>query len=137
MFNKDQSVISKKKAILFTKNVTAKRMMAIAPFNPIAAGLAAGAVFDKFFNISQIEGTLYLKLDRLTFEVGSMHAPLASVELIENDFRLEIILKDVQKISTGRKMLKKTMIISAHDFDYEFSIFFVDSFIEKIEAVLG
>ena len=117
MFKKDQSVISKKKAILFTKNVTAKRMMALAPFNPIAAGLAAGAILDKFLNTSQIEGTLYLKLDRLGFEVGFMHALLASAELVENDFRLEIMLKDIQKISTGRKMLKKTMIINAHDFD--------------------
>ncbi|MCD6365999.1 MAG: hypothetical protein J7L46_00515, partial [Bacteroidales bacterium] len=44
----------------------------------------------------------------------------------------EIMLKDIEKISTGKRVLKKTLVVHTDEGEYEFSIFFINSFREQI-----
>jgi len=74
-----------------------------------------------------LEGTLYLTNQRLRFETGKLDKSLGLGNL-----EFDIALKDIQKLSTGRKVLKKTMILLVDGVELEFSLFGVDGFIKSL-----
>ena len=132
MFKRNTNIITKKRALFFTDDVTVKKALALSPFNSLAGGLVGGVIGGKIFNTSNVEGVICLQSDRLTFETGNIGSLTAS-----HDISFEILLKDINSITTGRRALVKTMIIHSNDCNYEFSIYFLGSFIKKIEQLLG
>ena len=124
----NETIISKKRALFFTTELSMKKALLWSPLVPMALGLAAGAVIGgKLFKTSNIEGKLYLTSKRLVFEATSLGRLIGAGQL-----EFEIMLKNITKLSIGKRALKKTLVVHTDGVEFEFSIFFVNSFREQI-----
>ncbi len=117
-------LVAKKKALFFTNDVSLKKVLLLTPWAPGITGQVLGG---KLFGTQNLEGTLYLTNQRLRFETGKFDKSLGLGNL-----EFDIELKDIEKVSTGRKILKKTMILLVDGVELGFSLFGVDGFIEGL-----
>ena len=120
----NEILVTKKKALLFTSDVSIRKVLLLTPWTPGITGQVLG---EKLFGTQNLEGTLYLTNQRLRFETGKLDKLLGLGSLEFN-----IALKNIQKVSTGRKILKKTMILLVDNVELEFSLFGVDRFIKVL-----
>jgi hypothetical protein len=124
----NETIISKKRSLFFTTELSMKKALLWSPLVPFALGVAAGAVIGgKLFKTSNIEGKLFLTSKRLVFEATSLGRLFGAGQL-----EFEIILKNITKLSTGKRALKKTLIVHTEGVEFEFSIFSVNSFKDQI-----
>jgi len=120
----NEILVTKKKALFFTSDVSIRKVLFLTPWAPGITGQVLGG---KLFGTQNLEGTLYLTNQRLRFETGKLDKSLGLGNL-----EFDITLKDIQKVSTGRKILKKTMILLVDGMELEFSLFGVDGFIKVL-----
>ncbi len=120
----NEILVTKKKALFFTSDVSIRKVLLFTPWTPGITGQVLGG---KLFGTQNLEGTLYLTNQRLRFETGKLDKSLGLGNL-----EFDIALKDIQKVSTGRKILKKTMILLVDGVELEFSLFGVDGFIKVL-----
>ena len=120
----NEILVTKKKALFFTSDVSIRKVLLLTPWTPGITGQVLGG---KLFRTQNLEGTLYLTNQRLRFETGKLDKSLGLGNL-----EFDIALKDIQKVSTGRKILKKTMILLVDGVELEFSLFGVDGFIKVL-----
>ena len=120
----NEILVTKKKALFFTSDVSIKKVLLLTPWTPGITGQILGG---KLFGTQNLDGTLYLTNQRLRFETGKFDKSLGLGNL-----EFDIALKDIQKVSTGRKILKKTMILLVDGVELEFSLFGVDGFIKVL-----
>jgi len=120
----NEIIVIKKKALFFTSEVSIKKVLAFTPWAP---GLTGQVLGGKLFGTQNMEGTLYLTNQRLRFETGNFDKSFGLGNL-----EFDIALKDIQKVSTSRKIFKKTIILVVDDTELEFSIFGVDGFIKAL-----
>jgi hypothetical protein len=99
----DETIISKKRALFFTTELSMKKAL------------------------PNIEGKLYLTSKRLVFEATSLGRLIGAGQL-----EFEIMLKNITKLSIGKRALKKTLVVHTDGVEFEFSIFSVNSFREQI-----
>ena len=118
----NEILVTKKKALFFTRDVSIRKVLLLTPWTP---GITSQVLAGKLFGTQNLEGTLYLTNQRLRFETGNLDKSLGLGNL-----EFDIALKDIQKVSTGRKILKKTMILLVGGVELEFSLFGVDGFIK-------
>ena len=117
-------LVDKKRALFFTNDVSIKKVLMLTPWAPGITGQVLGA---KLFGTQNLEGALYLTNQRLRFETGKFDKSLGLGNLA-----FDIELKDIEKISTGRKIFKKTMMLLVDGVELEFSLFGVDGFIKGL-----
>ena len=120
----NEILVTKKKALFFTSDVSIRKVLLLTPWTPGITGQVLGG---KLFRTQNLEGTLYLTNQRLRFETGKLDKSLGLGNL-----EFDIALKDIQKVSTGRKILKKTMILLVDGVELEFSLFGVNGFIKVL-----
>ena len=101
-----------------------KKVLLLTPWAPSITGQVLGG---KLFGTQNLDGTLYLTNQRLRFETGRFDKSLGLGNL-----EFDITLQDIQKVSTGRKIFKKTMILLVDGVELEFSLFGVDGFIKVL-----
>ena len=121
----NEILVTKKKALFFTSDVSIRKVLLLTPWAPGITGQVLGG---KLFGTQNLEGTLYLTNQRLRFETGKLDKSLGLGNL-----EFDIALKDIQKVSTGRKILKKTMILLVDGVELEFSLFGVEGFIKVLK----
>lgn len=121
---KSEILVVKKKAMFFTNNVSIRKVFLLTPWAPGITGQVLGG---KLFGTQNLEGTLYLTNQRLRFETGKFDKSLGL-----GDLEFDIALKEIEKVSVGRKIFKKTMILLVDGVEIEFSIFGVGGFIEAL-----
>ena len=120
----NEILVTKKKALFFTSDVSIRKVLLLTPWAP---GITGQVLAGKLFRTQNLDGTLYLTNQRLRFETGKFDKSLGLGNL-----EFDIALKDIQKVSTGRKIFKKTMILLVDDVELEFSLFGVDGFIKSL-----
>jgi len=120
----NEILVTKKKALFFTSDVSIRKVLLLTPWAP---GITGQVLAGKLFGTQNLDGTLYLTNQRLRFETGKFGKSLGLGNL-----EFDIALKDIQKVSTGRKILKKTMILLVDGVELEFSLFGVDGFIKVL-----
>jgi len=120
----NEILVTKKKALFFTSDVSIRKVLLLTPWAP---GITGQVLAGKLFGTQNLDGTLYLTNQRLRFETGKFGKSLGLGNL-----EFDIALKDIQKVSTGRKIFKKTMILLVDDVELEFSLFGVDGFIKSL-----
>jgi len=120
----NERLITKKKALFFTNDVSLRKVLLLTPWTPGITGQVLGG---KLLGTQNLEGTLYLTNQRLRFETGKLDKLFGLGNL-----EFDIAFKDIQRISTGRKILKKIMILLIDDVALEFSLFGVDGFIKVL-----
>ena len=125
----NEILVIKKKALFFTSDVSIRKVLLLTPWAP---GLTGQVLGGKLLRTQNLEGTLYLTNQRLRFETGKLDKFLQLGNL-----EFDIAFKDIQKVSTGRKIFKKTMIILVDGVELEFSLFGVDGFIKVLTRYLG
>lgn len=116
--------VAKKRALFFTNEVSINKVLFLTPWAPGITGQVLGG---KLFGTQNLEGTLYLTNQRVRFETGKFDKSLGLGNL-----EFDIALKDIEKVSTGRKILKKTMILLYDGVELEFSLFGVGGFTEVL-----
>ena len=121
---KSEILVVKKKAMFFTNNVSIRKVFLLTPWAP---GITDQVLGGKLFGTQNLEGTLYLTNQRLRFETGKFDKSLGL-----GDLEFDIALKEIEKVSVGRKIFKKTMILLVDGVEIEFSIFGVGGFIEAL-----
>ncbi len=121
----NEILVTKKKVLFFTSDVSIRKVLLLTPW---ASGITGQVLGGKLFGTQNLEGTLYLTNQRLRFETGKLDKSLGLGNL-----EFDIALKDIQKVSTGRKILKKTMILLVDGVELEFSLFGVDGFIKVLK----
>ena len=121
----NEILVTKKKVLFFTSDVSIRKVLLLTPW---ASGITGQVLGGKLFGTQNLEGTLYLTNQRLRFETGKLDKLLGLGNL-----EFDIALKDIQKVSTGRKILKKTMILLVDGVELEFSLFGVDGFIKVLK----
>ena len=120
----NEILVTKKKACFFTNDVSIRKVLLLTPW---MAGITGQVLGGKLFGTQNLEGTLYLTNQRLRFETGKFDKSLGLGNL-----EFDIALKDIQKISTGRKGLVKTMILLVDGVKLEFSLWGVSGFIKVL-----
>ena len=115
--------------MLKVSNVSDVNIRKVLLLTPWAPGITGQVLGQKLFRTQNLEGTLYLTNQRLRFETGKLDKLLGLGNL-----EFDIALKDIQKISTGRRILIKTMILLVDGVELEFSLFGVDEFIKVLTS---
>lgn len=100
---KSEILVVKKKAMFFTNNVSIRKVFLLTSWAPGITGQVLGG---KLFGTQNLEGTLYLTNQRLRFETGKFDKSLGL-----GDLEFDIALKEIEKVSVGRKIFKQTMIL--------------------------
>lgn len=122
----NEILVTKKKVCFFTSDVSIRKVLLLTPW---ASGITGQVLGQKLFGTQNLEGTLYLTNQRLRFETGKLDKLLGLGNL-----EFDIALKDIQKVSTGRRILIKTMILLVDGVELEFSLFGVDGFIKVLTS---
>ena len=120
----NEILVAKKRALFFTNNVSIRKVLLLTPWAPGITGVVLG---NKLLGTQNLEGTLQLTNQRLRFETGKFDKSLGLGNL-----EFDIALKEIEKVSTARKILKKTIILIVDGVELEFSLFGVDGFIEGL-----
>jgi len=124
----NETLVRKKKGCFFVSDTNIRKVLLLTPWAPGITGQVLG---QKLFGTQNLEGILYLTNQRLRFETGKLDKLLGLGNL-----EFDIALKDIQKVSTGRKMLIKTMILLVDGVELEFSLFGVNEFIKVLTSQL-
>lgn len=82
----------------------------------------------KLFGTQNLEGKLYLRNQRLRFESGKLERLFGL-----GNMGFDIAFKNILRVSKGKKLLEKTMLLHVEGAELEFSYFAVDGFIENLK----